>query len=71
MQTQILLGTDFKTARAHIESLFEEGMTWDNWSVNGWHIDHIIPFSKGGNSTWRNLQILCESCNLKKSNKIG
>ncbi len=33
--------------------------------------DHIIPFSKGGATTYRNLQLLCKKCNLEKSNKIG
>lgn len=33
--------------------------------------DHIIPFSKGGSNTYRNIQILCEKCNREKSNKIG
>lgn len=33
--------------------------------------DHIIPFSKGGANTYRNLQLLCEKCNRTKSNKIG
>lgn len=32
-------------------------------------IDHIIPKSKGGKSTWENLVSACCSCNNKKDDK--
>lgn len=32
--------------------------------------DHIIPISRGGSNTVRNLELLCEGCNRKKSDKI-
>lgn len=32
-----------------------------------YHVDHIIPLSKGGRNDRRNLQILCVRCNLSKS----
>ena len=33
--------------------------------------DHIIPVSKGGSNTARNIQLLCENCNRGKGAKIG
>jgi len=32
------------------------------------HIDHVIPWSKNGETTLENLQTLCSGCNLGKSN---
>ena len=32
--------------------------------------DHIIPVAKGGSNTARNIELLCQECNRKKSDKI-
>lgn len=29
--------------KAHLEALWEPGMTWDNHTDDGWHIDHVKP----------------------------
>jgi hypothetical protein len=51
-------------------------MTWENWSVNGWHIDHIKPLSSFDLTdteqlkeacSYNNLQPLWAKDNLKKS----
>lgn len=32
------------------------------------HVDHIVPWSKGGETVSENLQTLCSKCNIGKSN---
>lgn len=33
-------------------------------------LDHIIPRSRGGQSTWENLVASCKACNGKKGNRL-
>lgn len=40
-------------------------------SKQGLHLDHIIPVAKGGGNSEANIQILCQMCNLKKSDRIA
>lgn len=72
------LGCSIDEFKAHIESQWQEGMTWDNHGFDGWHIDHITPldwYIKNSDDPWQanhytNLQPLWSKENLLKSNKI-
>jgi Restriction endonuclease len=33
-------------------------------------LDHVIPISRGGKSTWDNVVCACLPCNVKKGNKL-
>lgn len=39
------LGCSVGELRAHLESKFRDGMTWDNYGKVGWHIDHKRPLA--------------------------
>lgn len=43
IKTLKLLGCTSQELVAYIESKFQDGMTWDNHGIKGWHVDHIIP----------------------------
>jgi Homing endonuclease associated repeat/HNH endonuclease len=34
------------------------------------HVDHVLPYSKGGETVIENLRILCEKCNIGRSNIV-
>lgn len=62
--------------RAHLESKFRDGMTWENYG-RYWHVDHIVPLSSGKTqaelfrlSHWTNLQPLTVAENLAKGDRI-
>lgn len=48
----------------------DAGRCVDCGSRENLHFDHIIPWSRGGASTARNLELRCESCNLRKGARI-
>jgi 5-methylcytosine-specific restriction endonuclease McrA len=35
----------------------------------GYHVDHRMPVARGGKNDRRNIQLLCPTCNLRKSDK--
>lgn len=39
-------------------------------SKNDLTFDHLVPRSKGGQTTWDNVLAACSPCNLKKGNKL-
>lgn len=38
--------------------------------TRGWHLDHIVPLSKGGEHSYENVQATCKACNLFKNNSL-
>ena len=32
--------------------------------------DHVIPRSRGGDTTWENIVAACNDCNVRKSDKL-
>lgn len=38
--------------------------------AEGWHVDHIIPLSKGGAHSYANTQLAHAVCNVKKADNL-
>jgi hypothetical protein len=72
-RTQEIVGCSFEELKVYIENQFTEGMSWDNYGINGWHVDHIKPLAVANSQEeiillnhYSNLQPLWALDNLKK-----
>jgi len=77
--TKKLLGCTIEELKKYLEGQFKEGMSWENHSQFGWHIDHKIPCEQFDLSKkdeqckcfhYTNLQPLWWQDNLSKNNKL-
>jgi len=78
LPTMFLIGCDTDYLMYYIQNQFAEGMTWNNYGIYGWHIDHIKPCTKFDLSRkseqfkcfhYSNLQPLWAEDNLRKGIK--
>ena len=79
MSSMEYLGCNIKTFKAHIESQFKDGMTWENYGK--WHIDHKVPLKYRQNGEipslekvakrlhYTNTQPMWASENIAKGNR--
>lgn len=77
-RTVDFIGCSIDELKCHLESKFQDGMSWDNYGLHGWHVDHIRPCTSFDLSKkeeqekcfhYTNLQPLWAIDNIKKSNK--
>jgi hypothetical protein len=73
------LGCTIDELKIWIEKQFQPGMSWNNWSHTGWHIDHRLPLANFDLTNreqflivvhYTNLQPMWAEENIKKKNKI-
>lgn len=78
-KSMILIGCSIEQLIKHLESQFKSGMTWENYGMKGWHIDHILPCASFDLARpeeqkrcfhYTNLQPLWAIENIKKKDKI-
>lgn len=74
------MGCTLAELQSHIESLWLPGMSWDNYGVHGWHIDHKTPLASVDLNDreqvlkvihYTNLQPMWAEDNLSKGCKIA
>ena len=73
-RTEEILGCSISDFKSHLESMFVNEMSWDNYG--DWHLDHIVPSSWAKDEEeiiklnhYKNFQPLWAKDNLTKGNR--
>jgi hypothetical protein len=78
--TITLTGCSAEYLVKHLESQFQEGMSWDTYGLYGWHVDHIVPCASFDMTDsnqqkecfhYTNLQPLWAKDNLSKGSSLN
>jgi hypothetical protein len=74
-RTAEILGCTWEHFKAHIESLFVPGMSWEN--ISQWHLDHHVPLCSARDlkdvyalNHWTNIKPLWIRDNLSKGARV-
>ena len=60
----------FKRHNMYLRDLYQCQYCADTFSYNELTIDHVIPLSRGGKTSWNNCVTACKDCNTKKGNGL-
>ena len=61
----------FARHNMYLRDMFQCQYCADIFNPKELTIDHIIPISKGGKTSWENCTTACMSCNVKKGDKTN
>lgn len=60
-----LLGCTLEELKRYLESKWLPGMSWENWSKDGWHVDHVVPLASFDLTDKEQLEKACHYTNLQ------
>jgi hypothetical protein len=59
------LGCTIPELQVHLEAQFQPGMTWENNTLYGWHVDHVRPLTSFDLTDRNQLLQACHYTNLQ------
>ncbi len=65
------IGESYKAADIPELLIVQRGLcAYCRGKLESYHVEHVIPLSRGGDNSLANIVLACPPCNLSKSNKL-